>query len=76
MSAAADLPCMRKCAEFTAEIGRRGASMQNALPAFSCADRFAVRVIEYGRRIRAHLPSSRVEKTLFRSLALGLSPSG
>ena len=38
--------------------------------------KIAVRVIEYGRHIRAHLPSSRVEKTLFRSLALGLSPSG
>ena len=38
--------------------------------------KIAVRVVEYGSRIRAHLPSSCVEKTLFRSLALGLSPSG
>jgi Transposase DDE domain group 1 len=38
--------------------------------------KIAVRVVEYGSRIRAHLPSSMPEKTLFRSLALGLSPSG
>ena len=38
--------------------------------------KIAVRVVELGCRIRAHLPSSCVEKTLFRSLALGLSPSG
>ena len=36
----------------------------------------AARVVEYGRRIRVHLPGSCVERTLFRSLALGLSPSG
>ena len=38
--------------------------------------KIAARVIEYGHRIRVHLPSSCVEKVLFRSLALGLSPSG
>jgi hypothetical protein len=38
--------------------------------------KIAIRVVEHGRRIRAHLPSSCVEKTLFRALALGLSPSG
>ena len=38
--------------------------------------KIAARVIEYGSRIRVHLPSSCVEKALFRSLALGLSPSG
>jgi hypothetical protein len=36
----------------------------------------AARVIEHGRRIRVHLPSNLVERTLFRCLALGLSPSG
>ena len=38
--------------------------------------KIAARVIEYGHRIRVHLPTSCVEKTLFRQLALGLSPSG
>lgn len=38
--------------------------------------KIAARVIEHGRRIRVHLPSSLVERTLFRCLALGLSPSG
>ena len=38
--------------------------------------KIAVRVVEHASRIRAHLPSSTPEKTLFRSLALGLSPSG
>ena len=38
--------------------------------------KIAARVVEHGRRIRVHLPSSAPEKTLFRSLALGLSPSG
>ena len=38
--------------------------------------KIAVRVIEHGSRSRAHLPSSCVEKTHFRGLALGLSPSG
>jgi hypothetical protein len=36
----------------------------------------AVRVVEHATRIRAHLPTSCPEKALFRSLALGLSPSG
>jgi hypothetical protein len=36
----------------------------------------AARVIEHASRIRVHLPSSMPEKTLFRALALGLSPSG
>jgi hypothetical protein len=38
--------------------------------------KIAARVIEHGRRIRVHLPTSCVEKTLFRAIALGLSPSG
>ena len=38
--------------------------------------KIAARVIEHSRRIRVHLPSSCVEKTLFRAIALGLSPSG
>jgi Transposase DDE domain group 1 len=38
--------------------------------------KIAARVIEQGRRIRVHLPSSMSEKTLFRATALGLSPSG
>jgi Transposase DDE domain. len=38
--------------------------------------KIAARVIEHGRRIRVHLPSSCVEKTLFRAIALGLLPSG
>lgn len=38
--------------------------------------KIAARVIEHGRRIRVHLPSSSVEKNLFRAIALGLSPSG
>ena len=38
--------------------------------------KIAARVVEYATRIRVHLPSSCVEKDLFRSLALGLSPSG
>ena len=38
--------------------------------------KIAVRVVEHGCRIRAHLPASCPEKALFRSLALGLSPFG
>lgn len=38
--------------------------------------KIAARVIEHSRRIRLHLPSSCAEKTLFRAIALGLSPSG
>ena len=38
--------------------------------------KIAARVVEHGRRIRMHLPSSCVEKTLFRAIALDLSPSG
>jgi hypothetical protein len=38
--------------------------------------KIAARVIEHASRIRLHLPSSCVEKTLFRAIALGLSPSG
>jgi hypothetical protein len=38
--------------------------------------KIAARVVEYASRIRIHLPSSCVEKTLFRAIALGLSPSG
>ncbi len=38
--------------------------------------KIAARVVEYGSRIRVHLPSSCAEKTLFRAIALGLSPSG
>lgn len=38
--------------------------------------KIAARVIEHGHRIRVHLPTSCVEKTLFRAIALGLSPSG
>ena len=38
--------------------------------------KIAARVIEHGRRIRVRLPSSCVEKPLFRAIALGLSPSG
>ena len=38
--------------------------------------KIALRVVEYGSRIRASMPSSCPEKALFRSLALGLSPSG
>lgn len=38
--------------------------------------KIAVRVVEHATRIRAHLPTSCVEKTLFRQIALGLSPSG
>lgn len=38
--------------------------------------KIAARVVEYGSRIRVHLPSSCVERALFRSLALGLAPSG
>lgn len=37
--------------------------------------KIAVRVVEYGSRIRAHLPSSMPEKMLYRAIALGLSPS-
>lgn len=37
--------------------------------------KIAVRIVEFGHRIRAHLPSSMPEKTLFRRIALGLSPS-
>jgi hypothetical protein len=38
--------------------------------------KIAARVVEYGSRIRVHLPTSCVEKPLFRAIALGLSPSG
>jgi Transposase DDE domain group 1 len=38
--------------------------------------KIAVRVVEHASRIRAHLPTSMVEKTLFRQIALGLPPSG
>lgn len=38
--------------------------------------KIAVRVVEHASRIRAHLPASMAEKTLFRSLALGLTPMG
>ena len=38
--------------------------------------KIAARVIEHGCRIRVHLPTSGVEKNLFRAIALGLSPSG
>ena len=38
--------------------------------------KIAVRVVEHATRIRAHLPTSCVEKALFRQIALGLSPSG
>lgn len=38
--------------------------------------KIAARVVEYGQRIRVHLPTSCAEKTLFRAIALGLSPSG
>lgn len=38
--------------------------------------KIAVRVVEHAGRIRAHLPASMTEKTLFRSLALGLTPMG
>jgi len=38
--------------------------------------KIAVRVVEHGCRIRAHLPTSCAEKALFRAVALGLSPSG
>jgi hypothetical protein len=36
----------------------------------------AIRVVEHGHRIRAHLPTSMADKALFRQIALGLSPSG
>lgn len=38
--------------------------------------KIAARVVEHTSRIRVHLPSSCVERTLFRAIALGLSPSG
>jgi len=38
--------------------------------------KIAARVVEHTSRIRVHLPSSCVERTLFRVIALGLSPSG
>jgi hypothetical protein len=38
--------------------------------------KIAARVIEHASRIRVHLPTSCAEKTLFRMIALGLSPSG
>lgn len=38
--------------------------------------KIAVRVVEHASRIRAHLPTSMPEKTLFRAVVLGLSPSG
>ena len=38
--------------------------------------KIAARFVEYGSCIRVRLPSSCPEKALFRSLALGFSPSG
>lgn len=38
--------------------------------------KIAVRVVEYGSRIRAHLPTSCPDRALFRAVALALSPSG
>jgi hypothetical protein len=38
--------------------------------------KIAVRVEEFGARIRAHLPTSCPEKALFRHVALALTPSG
>jgi len=38
--------------------------------------KIAGRVVEHASRIRVHLPASCPEKALFRTLALGLSPSG
>ena len=38
--------------------------------------KIAVRVVEHASRIRAHLPASMAEKTLFRQIALGLTPMG
>lgn len=38
--------------------------------------KIAARIVEHGSRIRSHLPSSCPEKSLFRTIALGLSPSG
>lgn len=38
--------------------------------------KIAARVLECASRIRVHLPSSCVEKSLFRTIALGLAPSG
>jgi len=38
--------------------------------------KIGARVVEYGHRIRVHLPTSCPEKTLFRRIALGLSPFG
>ena len=36
----------------------------------------AARVVEFGARIRVHLPTSCPHRALFRMIALGLSPSG
>ena len=38
--------------------------------------KIAVRIVEHASRIRAHLPASMTEKTLFRQIALGLTPMG
>jgi hypothetical protein len=38
--------------------------------------KIAIRVVEHASRIRANLPTSMPDKTLFRQIALGLSPSG
>ena len=38
--------------------------------------KIAARIVEHGCRIRVHLPTSCPEKSLFRTIALGLSPSG
>jgi Transposase DDE domain group 1 len=38
--------------------------------------KIAARVVEHVQRIRVHLPTSCADKTLFRAIALGLSPSG
>lgn len=38
--------------------------------------KIAARVVELGSRIRVHLPTSCVERALFRQIALRLSPSG
>ena len=38
--------------------------------------KIAVRVVEHATRIRAHLPTSCLEKALFRQIALSLAPSG
>jgi hypothetical protein len=38
--------------------------------------KIGARIIEHSQRVRVHLPTRCPEKTLFRSIALGLSPSG